>query len=137
MALGVASVISIRILNQSAVASFAAGVRTIGGAADVAVTGKGGTLPDAFYPLVRGTPGVAAAWPVFETTVSVERRPGTFAQLLGIDLLAPSPDFWEALSGLPPETEAGVAARRRGWTAVTPELAAAMGWSVGDRIEVP
>ena len=136
VALGVASVISIRILNQSAVASFAAGVRTIGGAADVAVTGKGGTLPDAFYPLVRGTPGVAAAWPVFETTVSVEGRPGTFVRLLGIDLLAPSPDFWEALSGLPPDTGTGVAVRRRGWAAATPELAAALGWSVGDRIEV-
>ena len=136
VALGVASVISIRILNQSAVASFAAGVRTIGGAADVAVTGKGGSLPDAFYPLVRGTPGVAAAWPVFETTVSVEGWPGTFARLLGIDLLAPSRDFWDALSGLPPETGAGVATRRRGWAAVTPELAAALGWSVGDRIEV-
>ncbi|MDE0342787.1 MAG: ABC transporter permease [Deltaproteobacteria bacterium] len=136
VALGVASVISIRILNQSAVASFAAGVRTIGGAADVVVTGKAGTLPDAFYPLVRGTPGVAAAWPVFETTVAVEGQSDMFVRLLGIDLLAPSPDFWDALSGLPPETELGVAARRRGWAAATPELAAAMGWSIGDRVKV-
>ncbi len=136
VALGVASVISIRILNQSAVASFAAGVHSIGGAADVVVTGKGGTLRDAFYPLVRGTPGVAAAWPAFETTVAVVGRPGTFARLLGSDLLAPSPDFRGALSGLPPETEAGVAVRRRGWAAATPELAAAMGWAVGDRVEV-
>ncbi|MDE0214929.1 MAG: ABC transporter permease, partial [Deltaproteobacteria bacterium] len=136
VALGVASVISIRILNQSAVASFAAGVRTIGGAADVVVTGKAGTLPDAFYPLVRGTAGVAAAWPVFETTVAVEGQPDMFVRLLGIDLLAPSPDFWDALSGLPPETEPGVAARRRGWAAATPELAAAMGWSIGDRVKV-
>ena len=74
VALGVASVISIRILNQSAIASFAAGVRTIGGGADVVVTGKGGTLPDEFFPRVRGTPGVAAAWPVFETTVAVEGK---------------------------------------------------------------
>ena len=136
VALGVASVISIRILNQSAVASFAAGVRTIGGAADVVVTGKAGTLPDAFYPLVRGTPGVARAWPVFESTAAVEGRSDTFVRLLGIDLLAPSPDFWDALTGLPPETEAGVATRRRGWAAATPELAAAMGWSAGDRVEV-
>lgn len=136
VALGVASVISIRILNQSAVASFAAGVRTIGGAADVVVTGKAGTLPDAFYPIVRGTPGVAAAWPVFESTVAVEGRPGVFVRLLGIDLLAPSTDFRDALSGLPPEAAAGVVARRRGWAAATPELAAAMGWSVGDRVEV-
>ena len=136
VALGVASVISIRILNQSAVASFAAGVRAIGGPADIVVTGKGGRLPDPVYPRVRGTPGVAAAWPVFETTVPVEGRPDTFVRLLGIDLLAPAQDFWKALSGLAPGAEAGVAVRRRGWVAVSPELATAMGWKVGDRFEV-
>ncbi len=136
VALGVASVISIRILNQSAVASFAAGVRAIGGPADIVVTGKGGRLPDPVYPRVRGTPGVAAAWPVFETTVPMEGRPDTFVRLLGIDLLAPAQDFRKARSGLAPGAEAGVAVRRRGWVAVSPELATAMGWKVGDRFEV-
>ena len=133
VALGVASVISIRILNQSAVASFAAGVRTIGGAADVVVTGKGGTLPDAAYPRVRGTPGVAAAWPVFETTVTLERRPETFARLLGVDLLAPAPELWEALSAFAP---GAAAVGGRGWAAATPELARTMGWVPGDRFKV-
>ncbi len=133
VALGVASVISIRILNQSAVASFAAGVRTIGGAADVVVTGKGGTLPDSAYPLVRGTPGVAAAWPVFETTVAVEGRPGTFARLLGVDLLAPAPDLQQALSGFAP---GAAAVGGRGWAAAAPELARTMGWVPGDRFQV-
>ena len=100
VALGVASVISIRILNQSAIASFAAGVRTMSGTADVLVTGKGGTLPDEAYPRVLGTAGVAAAWPVFETTVSVEGRPDTFVRVLGVDLLAPAHDFRGAVSGL-------------------------------------
>jgi len=133
VALGVASVISIRILNQSAVASFAAGVRTIGGPADIVVTGKGGTLPDTAYPLVRGTPGVTAAWPVFETTVPLEGRPGTFARLLGVDLLAPAPELWEALSAFAP---GAASVGRRGWTAATPELARAMGWVPGDRFKV-
>ena len=133
VALGVASVISIRILNQSAVASFAAGVHTIGGAAGVVVTGKGGTLPDSAYPLVRGTPGVAAARPVFETTVAVEGRPGTFARLLGVDLLAPAPDLQQALSGFAP---GAAAVGGRGWAATTPELARAMGWVPGDRFKV-
>ncbi len=136
VALGVASVISIRILNQSAVASFAAGVHTIGGGADVVVTGKGGTLPDAFYRLVRGTPGVAAAWPVFETTVALEGTSGTFVRLLGVDLLAPAQDFWEAVSGAAGGADAAVAAGRRGWAATTPELAEAMGWKVGERFEI-
>ena len=133
VALGVASVISIRILNQSAVASFAAGVRTIGGAADVVVTGKAGTLPDAFYPLVRGTPGVARAWPVFESTVAVEGRPGTFVRLLGVDLLAPAPELRDALSAFAP---GAVAAGGRGWAAATPALARTMGWVPGDRFKV-
>lgn len=132
VALGVASVISIRILNQSAVASFAAGVHTIGGAADVVVTGKGGTLPDRAFALVRATSGVGAAWPVFETTVSVQGRPDVFVRLLGVDLLAPARGFRDALSGPAPDAEA---MPTPGWTAVTPELAAAMGWSAGDRFE--
>ena len=136
VALGVASVISIRILNQSAIASFAAGVRTIGGAADVLVTGKGGTLPDEAYPRVLGTAGVAAAWPVFETTVAVEGRPDTFVRVLGVDLLAPAQDFWGAVSGLDAGADAADAVRASGWVAVTPELAAAMGWAVGDGFEV-
>ena len=136
VALGVASVISIRILNQSAIASFAAGVRTIGGAADVLVTGKGGTLPDEAYPRVLGTAGVAAAWPVFETTVAVGGRADTFVRVLGVDLLAPARDFWGAVSGLDPGAEAADVVRAPGWVAVTPELAAAMGWAVGDRFEV-
>ena len=136
VALGVASVISIRILNQSAIASFAAGVRTIGGAADVLVTGKGGTLPDEAYPRVLGTAGVAAAWPVFETTVALEGRPDTFVRVLGVDLLAPAQDFWGAVSGLDAGANAADAVRAPGWVAVTPELAAAMGWAVGDGFEV-
>ena len=136
VALGVASVISIRILNQSAIASFAAGVRTISGTADVLVTGKGGTLPDEAYPRVLGTAGVAAAWPVFETTVAVEGRPDTFVRVLGVDLLAPAQDFWGAVSGLDAGADAADAVRAPGWVAVTPELAAAMGWAVGDRFEV-
>ena len=136
VALGVASVISIRILNQSAIASFAAGVRTMSGTADVVVTGKGGTLPDEAYPRVLGTAGVAAAWPVFETTVAVEGRPDTFVRVLGVDLLAPAQDFWGAVSGLDAGADAADAVRAPGWVAVTPELAAAMGWAVGDRFEV-
>ena len=136
VALGVASVISIRILNQSAIASFAAGVRTISGGADVLVTGKGGTLPDEAYPRVLGTAGVAAAWPVFETTVAVEGRPDTFVRVLGVDLLAPAQDFWGAVSGLDAGADAADAVRASGWVAVTPELAAAMGWAVGGRFEV-
>ncbi len=136
VALGVASVISIRILNQSAIASFAAGVRTISGTADVLVTGKGGTLPDEAYPRVLGTAGVAAAWPVFETTVALEGRPDTFVRVLGVDLLAPAQDFWGAVSGLDAGANAADAVRAPGWVAVTPELAAAMGWAVGDGFEV-
>ena len=132
VALGVASVISIRILNQSAVTSFAAGVHTIGGAADVVVAGKGGTLPDRAFALVRATSGVRAAWPVFETAVSVQGRSDVFVRLLGVDLLAPAQDFRDALSEPAPGAEA---VGGPGWAAVTPELAAAMGWSAGDRFE--
>ena len=136
VALGVASVISIRILNQSAIASFAAGVHSIGSRADVVVTGKGGNLSDMVYPLVRGTQGVSAAWPVFETAVALKGRPRAFLRLLGVDLLTPSQDFWDPNSRPAANAQAVAMVDRRGWTAVPAELAKTMGWEVGERFEV-
>ena len=107
VALGVASVIRIRILNQSAIASFAAGVHSIGSRADVVVTGKGGNLSDMVYPLVRGTQGVSAAWPVFETAVALKGGPRAFLRLLGVDLLTPSQDFWDPNSRPAANAQAG------------------------------
>ena len=80
---------------------------------------------------------MAAAWPVFETTVAVEEKPETFVRLLGVDLLAPAQDFWEALSGLPPKAETGAAVRGRGWVAVTPELATRNGMEGGRPVPGP
>ena len=136
VALGVASIISIRILNQSAIASFAAGVHSIGSRADVVVTGKGGNLSDMVYPLVRGTQGVSAAWPVFETAVALKGRPRAFVRLLGVDLLTPTQDFWDPKSRPAANAQAVAMVDRRGWTAVPAELAKTMGWEVGERFEV-
>lgn len=132
VALGVASVISIQILNQSAIASFAAGIRAVNGAADVIVTGKGTRLPDAVYARVRGTPGVARAWPVFQATVSLEERPEQFVQVIGLDLLSPGAD-WQVLSGL---DRAVPALQQSGWAAVSSDLAVALGWELGERFHV-
>ena len=56
--------------------------------------------------------------------------------MLGVDLLAPAQDFRGAVSGLDAGADAADAVRAPGWVAVTPELAAAMGWVVGGRFEV-
>lgn len=136
IALGVASVISIQILNQSAVASFAAGIRTLNGTADIIVTGKGLGLPDRLYAEILGTAGVGAAWPVYETTVSVKARPETFLRVLGVDLLVPLNPAWSALSGSEPGKSAIAAAYEPGWVAISEGLGSAMGWAVGDRLEI-
>jgi len=136
VALGVASVISIQILNQSAIASFAAGIRTVNGEADIIVTGEGPGLPDRIYAQILGTPGVAAAWPVYETTVLVKGRPETFLRVLGVNLLTPVNPAWSGVSGLEPGEGFIRAMREPGWIAISPDLGSEMGWTVGDRFEV-
>ena len=136
VALGVASVISIQILNQSAIASFAAGLRTLSAGADIIVTGKGSGLVGRDYAQVLGTPGVAAAWPVYETTVLVKGKPDTFLRVLGIDLLAPGNPAVRALSVGQTTKALTAALHEPGWVAMSPDLGRAMGWRMGDPFEV-
>jgi len=135
VALGVASVISIQILNQSAIASFSAGIRTVNGEADVIVTGNGSGLPDRAYARVRSTPGVAAAWPVFEAVVSLKERPEKFARVIGLDFLSPGAG-WNLLPGVDPREASQASTEKPGWVAVSSDLSAAMQWKLGDRFQV-
>ena len=61
VALGVASVLSIQLLNQGALGAFAGTVRAVSGEADVSVLGWAGTLDEALLVDVLAVPGVRAA----------------------------------------------------------------------------
>jgi len=126
VALGVASALSIQILNRSALGAFAGSVRAISGDAALTVLGRGPTLPDALLPEILAVPGVRAARPLCRVEVALAR--GSL-EVVGADLFAPARASWD----LPREGLADVLARP-GWVAVSRELAAEEGWARGTRV---
>jgi putative ABC transport system permease protein len=131
VALGVGSVLSIRILDQGALGAFEGTVRAVSGDAALTVVGSGPTFPEELYPAVLADPGVAAAVPLTRTEAAVEGGPPLFLEVLGIDLLAPVRLPVQGARG-----EVAGALGSPGWIAVTPELAAERGWKVGDAVRV-
>jgi putative ABC transport system permease protein len=131
VALGVASVLSIQILSDSALGAFEGSVRAVGGDADLTVSARGPALPDSVVPRVLGTQGVAAAWPVMRMEVAVAGKEAFFLELVGLDLFAPRRIPWSA-----PPREVSDALGEPGWVAVTPALARSLGWKIGTSFEV-
>ncbi|BDG07353.1 FtsX-like permease family protein [Anaeromyxobacter paludicola] len=132
VALGVGAVLSIQILNQSALGAFAGGVRAVSGEADLQILPRGPWLPDEVVARALEARGVRAALPIWRAEVEVEGAPGgLMLELVGTDLLAPVRVPWRLPAG-------GIAAAlsRPGWVAVTPALAAERGWREGSRLDV-
>jgi putative ABC transport system permease protein len=136
VALGVGSVLSIRILDRGALGAFEGTVRAIGGDAALTVLGNGPTFGEEAYPAVLAEPGVAGAVPLTRTWAAVEEASAgagepLFLEVLGVDLLAPVRLPWQG--GRVAVADALVAP---GWVAVTPELAAERGWGPGTELRV-
>ena len=89
IALGVAILIAVALVNQSILGSVASTIDTIAGRADLQVGAGSSGFDIALFDKVRETPGVAKATLVLEQTVGL--RPGGGASerllLLGVDLL--------------------------------------------------
>ncbi len=86
IALGVAVVFAISVLNRSVMASFRQAVEDVSGKAALCV-GRGTGLAEALLERVRNVPGVALAAPVIEDTLRDETHSVTLA-LLGVDAIA-------------------------------------------------
>ncbi|WP_242392711.1 FtsX-like permease family protein [Anaeromyxobacter oryzisoli] len=131
VALGVASVLSIQLLDASALGAFSGTVKAVSGDADLSVLPWAGALDEALLDEVLAVPGVAAAAPVFRADVAVDGRPGVTLELAGVDLVSPRKG--------PRLLDAGVleaALGTPGWVAVSSAWAAEQGWRAGDRIGV-
>ena len=141
VALGVASVFSIQLLNRNALGAFSGSVQSLSGDADLSVTGRTPAIPETFYPRILTVPGVREAWPLYRIDVAVEDHPGLFLEVAGLDLFAAgrlplvSGDGSDTDGTTDTEALAGFLARP-GWVAVSPALAAEAGWSVGDTVRV-
>lgn len=131
VALGVAAVLSIQLLNRAALGAFAGSVRAISGEADLTVLGVGDRLPEALLPEVLAVPGVRAAVPVYRVEVALDGRADAGLEIVGVDLLAAAAGPWT-----PPSGALAGALSTPGWVAVTPALAREMGWRVGDAVGV-
>jgi len=131
VALGVGSVLSIQLLNQGALGTFAGTVRAVSGDTDVTVLGWTGALDEALLDDVLAVPGVRSAVPLWRAEAAVEGAPGQGLELVGADLLAAIRTRWPLPGG-----ELAEALLRPGWVAVTPALAAEMGWREGSPVEV-
>lgn len=134
VALGVASVVGIQILNRSALGAFEGSLQAVSGEADLSVLPRADVLDETMLPRVLGTPGVEAAWPLWwaEVTLSGDPEP-RFLQVVGFDLFAAARIPWE---GEAPPGDLSEAVVKPGWVAVTPELAAEKGWKPGSTFEV-
>jgi len=134
VALGVASVVSIQIINLNALSAFRGSMDAVSGNADLMVVGKMPTLPPESYPIVLSTPGVEAAWPMARVDVLVEGpadEPAVFLQVVGVDFFTPVDVPWEGAA-----VAVGTALETPGWVAVTPSFARERGWELGERVAV-
>ncbi len=131
VALGVASVLSIQIINRNALAAFRAGLQAVSGEADFTVVGRGPFLPESIYPEVLAQPGVAAAWPIDRAGVVLAGSPDIALDIVGVDLFAPTRLPWQA-----GPADLGTAIGTPGWIALSPSLAADLGVDTGDSFEV-
>lgn len=131
VALGVASVLAIQIINRNAIGAFSAGIRAISGEVDLSVLGQTTAFDENLYPQVLGVEGVAAAWPLYQVDVALAGRESFFLQIYGIDLFSGVRPPWSTT----PE-DLSEAVTKLGWLAVTPALAEEMGWAEGDSIQV-
>jgi len=135
VSLGVASVVAIQTLNQGALEAFNGSVRAISGQAELSVVGTTPAFAESLLVPVLADRDVAAAWPLCRVDVAVTGRPGLLLDVVGVDVLAPVqyPVRTEhAAAG--PGWNVMAALRQPGWVAITPDLARAQGWAVGDTI---
>ncbi|MSS70008.1 MAG: FtsX-like permease family protein [Candidatus Latescibacteria bacterium] len=138
VALGVASVVCIQIINRNALGAFEGSVRAVSGDADLSVVGRTPAFPESLYVKVQAESGVASAWPLYRVHVALAGRGDFFLEVLGVDLFAPVPLPWEGGAQRIDNSLRDLAGAlgRPGWVAVTPSLAGEMGWSVGDAVAV-
>jgi putative ABC transport system permease protein len=133
VALGVASVLSIQIINLNAMGAFRGSMQAVSGGADIIILGRLPLLPERTYPDVLATRGVAAAWPIFRADVALGggAHARAYLEILGVDFFTPIDVPWEG-----GHVEVSEALGRPGWAAVSPTFAKNEGLELGDSFEV-
>ncbi len=131
VALGVASVLSIQIVNRSALGAFEGSMLAVSGESDLTVVGRLPTFDDELFPEVLAVAGVERAWPIFRVDVAVSGRDEFYLEVVGVDLFGGVRVPWDT-----PPQERSSPIDSEAWTAISPEAAAALGMIPGRRFSV-
>ena len=135
VALGVASVVSIQIINLNALAAFRGSMEAVSGDADLTVVGTLPVLAETVYPEVLGTEGVAGRLAAVPTRRRPRRRDRRRILLSRGHRLRLLHARRSALGRAEP-VDLADALGEPGWVAVTTALADEKGLALGDRFEV-
>jgi putative ABC transport system permease protein len=137
VALGVASVTSIRLLNTSAVGAFQASVDAVSGDCELSITGAEATFDDAAWALALDDVDVAGARPhlrvIAIATRGDERVP---LELFGVDFAAVGSGALDAGDVVGPALELGQPLSTPGFVALSAPLAERLGLRRGDAFDV-
>lgn len=140
VAVGVASVVTVQLLNQSAVAAFQETLEVTTGSADVVVRPYGPSLLARVLRDVLGTEGVTAAAPVQEVSVRIGdgegAGPSSHMEILGVDLLGQAGGGGGLLRGAEADPRALDVMISASGLAVTTAAARAFGVGPGDTLVV-
>ena len=132
VALGIASVLGIQIINRSALGAFRGGMRAVSGDADLSIVPRLSSLPESLYTVALADPAVVQAWPVAEITAALQDRERYYLDIIGVDVFTPVESApWSEASA-----DVSRALADSGWAAITPGLAAEIGLAKGDTFGV-
>ena len=87
IALGVAVIVAIAVVNKSLVTSFQSTIDQIAGKAVLQVANGESGVPESLFPVIRDTEGVQDAAPAIEGFMPVSGVPGERLYIYGVDLL--------------------------------------------------
>ncbi len=135
VALGVASVTCIQLLESSAVGAFAASVEALSGDSELTIAGSGPTIPDDAWPLALDDADVAGVRPHLRVLAIAEHDGQRLPlELYGIDFAAAGAAHVDAADPVGPPLELGEPLVAPGFVALSVEAAARLRVRRGDAL---
>ena len=85
LAVGVAAIVAIQTVNETALRSFRASLDLVAGRPDFTIEGQGFRLPENLVPILRQDPAIRELTPTLTLVASLPSHPGEFIHLIGVD----------------------------------------------------